>query len=139
MPARLRFSAAMRLSGQRAFARVFAARTTASNGILVVHLARRPAEEPPRPGVPAVRLGLSVSRRVGSAVARHQWKRRIREAFRLSQHNLPSGHDFVVVVRGRVPPAVVELEGMLRSLGGQAAARLRRRGRRPRDPAQEST
>lgn len=129
----------MRLSGQRAFARVFAARKTASNGTLVVHLARRPAEEPPRPGVPAVRLGLSVSRRVGSAVTRHQWKRRIREAFRLSQHDLPAGHDFVVVVRGRVPPAVGELEGMLRSLVGQAVARLRRRDRRPREPKEEST
>ena len=49
MPLLFRFSAAMRLSGQRAFSRVFAARKTAGNGSVVVHAAARPAEEPPRP------------------------------------------------------------------------------------------
>lgn len=132
MPGRLRFSAAMRLSGQRAFGRVFAQRQTAGNGVLVMHVAPRPEEEPRQAGVPAVRLGLSVSRRVGSAVERHGWKRRLREAFRLAQHDLPAGFDYVVVVRGRTPPEVATLGDMLRTLSASA---IRRRGRRTRPAA----
>ena len=46
-----------------------------------------------------MRLGLSVSRRVGNAVKRNRIKRLIREAFRLQQHDWPGGYDLVVVVR----------------------------------------
>ncbi len=45
------------------------------------------------------RLGLSVSKRVGGAVQRNRAKRLIREAFRLSQRELPAGLDLVVSVR----------------------------------------
>jgi len=127
MPGRLRFSAAMRLSGQRAFGRVFANRQTAGNGVLVLHAGPRPEDEPRQAGVPSVRLGLSVSRRVGSAVKRHGWKRRLREAFRLAQHDLPAGFDYVVVVRGRTLPEVATLGGMLRTLSASAVRRRRTR------------
>jgi len=42
------------------------------------------------------RLGLAVSRRVGGAVRRNRIKRRLREAFRLTQHALPTGYDLAV-------------------------------------------
>lgn len=35
------------------------------------------------------RLGLTVSKRFGKAVARNRFKRLVREAYRLSQHTLP--------------------------------------------------
>jgi len=47
-------------------------------------------------GLSVTRLGLSVGRKVGNAVVRNRWKRRIREAFRQIQHDLPSGIDIVV-------------------------------------------
>lgn len=45
------------------------------------------------------RLGLSVPKRVGNAVQRNRIKRRCREAFRLSQHILPTGIDILLTIR----------------------------------------
>jgi ribonuclease P protein component len=72
-------------------------RQSAASGPLVLYAA--PNELP----AGRVRLGLSVSRRVGKAVVRNRWKRRLREAFRSVRHILPTGNDYVLVVRGGEP------------------------------------
>lgn len=46
------------------------------------------------------RLGLSVGKRLGNAAQRNRAKRLLREAFRLSQHELPPGLDLIATVRG---------------------------------------
>jgi ribonuclease P protein component len=46
-----------------------------------------------------VRLGLTVSRRVGHAVVRNRLKRRIREWFLRHRSMLPTGVDLVVIAR----------------------------------------
>lgn len=46
-----------------------------------------------------VRLGLTVSRRVGNAVVRNRVKRRVREWFRHRRENLGDGVDLVVIAR----------------------------------------
>ena len=89
----------MRLLTPTEFSRVYDCRQSAASGPLVLYAAINRSE-------PAgVRLGLSVSRRIGSAVIRNRWKRRLREAFRRVRTQLPSGNDYVVVVRASSVPA----------------------------------
>jgi ribonuclease P protein component len=90
-----RFSKAMRLLSPRDFERVFAARLSASDSSIVLYGAVSDLEHP--------RIGLTVSRKAGSAVQRNRWKRLLREAFRLKQHELPT-FDFVCIPRPATPP-----------------------------------
>lgn len=47
-------------------------------------------------GLPGTRLGITVPKRIGTAVARNRIKRRIREVFRLHRTELPGGWDLVL-------------------------------------------
>ena len=75
------------------FRRTYDFRMSVADGVLIVYGAPN--------GLGYSRIGLSVSRKVGNAVVRNWWKRRIREAFRLAQAKLPVGLDFVVIPRAR--------------------------------------
>jgi ribonuclease P protein component len=116
-----RFSRAARLLRPADFQRVYGERRSAASGPLVVYAARRDG------GPIGPRLGLSVSRRIGTAVVRNAWKRRLREAFRHVQSDLPPGHDFIVVVRsGRPQPGADGArltERLLTDLTARAAGR----------------
>ena len=62
----------------------------------VVYAARLPAQS----GNGEARLGITVSKRVGNAVARNRVKRRVRETFRLSlKHLMAPGLAMVVIAR----------------------------------------
>ena len=50
-------------------------------------------------GLPATRLGVTVTRKVGKAVKRNRIKRLVREAFRREHHALPAGLDMVWVAK----------------------------------------
>ncbi len=72
------------------------------------------------------RMGLSVSKQVGNAVARNQWKRLLREAFRTSREKLPAGLDFVVVPRSGATPELRQLTKSLVELTWRLQKRLKR-------------
>lgn len=98
------------------FDRVFIQRCSQSDRLIVVYAARNDVE--------SARLGLVVSRKVGNAVVRNRWKRALREAFRLTQHELPKQLDLVVVPRQGAKPDVADLKNSLIQLAHRAARRL---------------
>ena len=110
-----RFLPAMRLKRGVEYERVFQRKCSVSDDVLIVYGVWNELSH--------ARLGLSVSRKVGGAVARNRWRRLIREAFRLSRGELPGAVDLVVIPRLGVEPT---LAGLKRSLP-QLARRLRRR------------
>lgn len=129
---RLRFRRRHRLTHAREFQAVYRARVTSRAGPIVVHAL---------PGdAPCPRLGLSVGRRVGRAVTRNLVKRRLREAFRLLQHDLPAldgrHYDLVVAVRPHDPLPTADYQRLLAE-GARSChtiwARRTRRGTIPDD------
>jgi ribonuclease P protein component len=76
--------------------------------------------------LPYLRLGLSVSRKVGGAVQRNRLKRLLREAFRLTRAQMPVGLDLVIIPRSKQEPPFEELRESLPRLVNQLARRLAR-------------
>jgi ribonuclease P protein component len=98
------------------FRRVYDRRRSASDRWLIVYACEN--------GLPHRRFGMSVSRKVGSAVVRNRLRRLYREAFRLTRDTLPPGLDIVVIPRGSDEPTLEELKQSLPRLLGQIARRL---------------
>ena len=115
-PRRYTFPAHLRLKRAKEFERCFASKISTADDILIVY--GYPNQ------LPYPRLGCVVSRKHGRAVRRNRLKRLIREAFRLSQHELPAGIDYVVLPRPTVE--VPRWESIRRSLL-RLARRLARR------------
>ena len=125
------FPRAARIQSPADFARVYARRASAASGSLVLYAC--PRED----AAGEARLGLSVSRRIGNAVVRTRWKRRLREAFRMVRPRLPVGTDYVLVVRSGEPPAGAEGAGTVERTLVELAARVTGRPgyATPRTPA----
>ena len=94
-----------RLSRSGDFDRVYREGRSHGNRFLVLYAFPREEEDGDE-----IRLGISVSRKVGGSVDRNAVKRAIKEAFWSIGAALPDGHDFVLVARPDLA-ALVEREG----------------------------
>ncbi len=112
-----RFPRQLRLRRQAEFDRVYASEAYAADQLLVVRGCVN--------GRDYSRLGLSVSRKVGSAVLRNRWKRLLREAFRSCREAIPAGFDFVVRPRRGAEPDLAEISKSLPRLSRRVAQRLK--------------
>jgi ribonuclease P protein component len=100
------------------FRRVYERRRSVSDGWLIVYACEN--------GLPHLRLGLSVSRKVGQATHRNRLRRLYREAFRLARHTLPAGLDLVLIPRGPEAPTLADVQRSLTHLVKQLSHRLAR-------------
>lgn len=110
------FPAALRLTHDLQYQAVHAARMRKNVGPLSI------GSLPNR--LPHWRLGLAVSRKCGNAVTRNLVKRRIRESFRLAQHDLPrledgTGLDIVVSPRAHHAMTLGEHQILLKEVAAQ--------------------
>lgn len=111
------------MRSSRDFERIYAAKQRAGDAHLLIFAAPN--------GLEHARLGLSVSRKHGGAVRRNRIKRLLREAFRLTQHELPAGLDLVLIPR---LDSGATLDDYRNSLVKLAARLSRRLGKREASP-----
>jgi len=113
------FSKDARLLKPSEFDRVFRNKCSCSDASLVLYIASGETE--------SARVGLVVSRKCGNAVKRNRWKRLLREAFRLEQHRLTPGCDFVLIPKGREAPPLGHLRKSLPELVKRATKKMQQR------------
>lgn len=86
---RFSFRKQQRVVKRSEFARAIHDGGCAADDTLVLFAYPTAPEQPPR-------LGVTIPKKTGGAVARNRWKRLIRESFRTQPERFPPGYDFVV-------------------------------------------
>lgn len=114
MPPQTDFSFAkdQRLRKKMEFDAVFARRQRAFEGPIGVYVSPN--------DLGYARLGISMSRKVGTAARRNRIKRMLRESFRLQQQELPAGWDIVVVPKPHDPLKLPEYQAIFLKAVGNA-------------------
>ncbi len=114
--ARCKFPHWRRLRSSQDYARVYAGKVRAGDNHLLVFADCNTTGK--------TRIGLSVSRKNGNSIVRHRLRRLIREAFRLSQSEIPEGFDFVCIPRADTVSTVSDYQSSLLKLTCKLAKQL---------------
>lgn len=102
------------------FQKVYQRRDSRANRYLVMYKLSN--------GTDRLRIGISVSKKVGNSIVRHRLTRVIREVYRLNKGNFQTGYDIVVVARqaakgqgyGELEKAFLHLGGMHHIMNGES-------------------
>ena len=95
----------------------------AADGTLVLFALPKDEIDCTRPS----RIGITIPKKTGNAVIRNRWKRLIREAYRMQQHALPTGYDFVVRPKKGADTDWGKIQHSIPRLANKAVQRQRRR------------
>jgi ribonuclease P protein component len=98
-----------RLSRSRDFDTVYRHGRSVSTRYLVLYRFEREGDEEGD-----VRLGIAIPKKIGSAVTRNRLKRRLREGWRELIEDVPTGTDYVLLVRAPLAEAEARDEAWLR-------------------------
>ncbi len=129
-----RFPKQARLRHRTDFRRVQSGGTRVHTAHFILVLDKRRGSDPPSGALARARLGITVTRRIGTAPRRNRVRRLVREAFRRGRAAFPEGCDVVVIAK----PGAADLDfdtvaAELSNAGPaltKAAARLGREERR---------
>jgi len=113
-----RFHPSEHLRRNADFRRVYDRRRSVSSPTMIVYACEN--------GLPFLRLGMSVSRKFGSAIRRNRLRRLYREAFRLTRHEMPTGLDLILIPRGGEVPPLEELKRSIPALVIQVSRKIAR-------------
>lgn len=125
---RYRFPKTRRVLSGDDFSRIIRRGAVAADEALVVNAlpvdATRRGDATAGGDVPG-RLGVTIPKKTGNAVVRNHWKRLIREAYRLQQHELPIGFDFIVRPRRGATADFAQVHRSLAALARRAVRRMK--------------
>ena len=110
------FTKAQHLRAKADFERVYATKCKAADGVVLMFIARNE--------LAVTRIGLSVSKKHGGAIVRNRLKRLFREAFRLKQHQIPTGLDLIVIPLAKEAASLPVYEESLVKLSQRLIRRL---------------